>query len=178
MRRRYTADDVERILTEIETRLPGSFVGMDLIVGFPGETEAEFQETYERLSRTPWTRIHVFPYSERPGTKALKLEDSVPVQVRTRRSQLVRELSSARYLERAARAVGRMGQGLVLGAAVGKDGSNEIESPLKVLTKDYWSVRIKPQDLARGTEVNVKMVRFVAPKAGRMDGWFEGEVAL
>lgn len=169
MRRRYTADDVERIFNEIHTRLPDAFVGMDLIVGFPGETEAEFEATYELLNRTPWTRIHVFPYSERPGTKALKLEGSVPVSIRNRRAALIRELSRQRYESRAGTAVGAVKEGLVLKNA-------------QALTRDYWSVRLDADSsvanrtLTPGSEVKVKMVRFVSPKPGRMDGWFEAEV--
>lgn len=168
MRRRYTADDVERIFAEIHRRLPDAFVGLDLIVGFPGETDAEFEETYERLSRTPWTRVHVFPYSERPGTKALKLEGSVPVAVRNRRAALIRELSRQRYEERAEKSVGLIKAGLVL-----RDG--------QAVTREYWPVRMigdrtDASNITIGSEVQVKMVRYVPAKQGRMDGWFEGEV--
>ncbi len=181
MRRRYTADDVAKVFNEIHTRLPDAFVGMDLIVGFPGETEEEFQATYELLSQTPWTRIHVFPYSERPGTKALKLKDSVPVGTRTRRAALMRELSNQRYRERAEGAVGGVGIGLVLGQSQASDKSVNENDEMKLLTRDYWSVRLKSsssQELIRGNEIKVKMLRFVTPPNGRLDGWFEGEVAL
>lgn len=173
MRRRYSADDVERILSAIHTRLPDAFVGMDLIVGFPGETDEEFQSTYRRLAENPWTRIHVFPYSERPGTKALKLEDSVPLATRTRRAHLVRELSNERYRSRAENAVGKVGQGLVLGHSADNEET-------KLLTRDYWPVRVKsvPKSIERGSEVQVKMSKFVMPQTGRLDGWFEGEVAF
>lgn len=171
MRRRYTAADVERIFGEIHARLPDAFVGMDLIVGFPGETDEEFIATYELLARTPWTRIHVFPYSERPGTKALKLEGSVPVEVRGRRAALIRELSSQRYQARAEIAVGQMKQGLVLR----KSGEGD---EIHALTREYWPTRVKTPGLVitPGAEVKVKMVRFVPPQRGRMDGWFEAEV--
>lgn len=173
MRRRYTATDVERIFNSIHERLPDAFVGLDLIVGFPGETEEEFVETYERLKSTPWTRIHVFPYSERPGTKALKLEGSVPVPVRNRRAALIRELSRERYQRLAESAVGLFKAGLVL-----KKQSN---ADYQTLTREYWPVRIRgvegSDDLRAGDEVKVKMLRFVPPPQGRMDGWFEGEVS-
>ncbi len=180
MRRQYTADDVSKVLNVIFNRLPDAFVGMDVIVGFPGETEEEFQSTYELLSQTPWTRIHVFPYSERPGTKALKLEDSVPVATRTRRAALMRQLSNQRYRERAEGAVGQVGIGLVLGHSQNPEKVSD-KQETKLLTRDYWSVRLKSdssQDLIRGNEIKVKMLRFVTPPNGRLDGWFEGEVAL
>lgn len=181
MRRRYSASDVAKVLREIHDRLPDAFVGMDLIVGFPGETEEEFQMTYALLSQNPWTRIHVFPYSERPGTKALKLEGSVPVATRTRRAALMRELSNQRYRERAEKAVGQVGVGLVLGHSRSPDKAISEIQETKLLTRDYWSVRLKcdsSQDLIRGSEIKVKMLRFVTPPNGRLDGWFEGEVAL
>jgi threonylcarbamoyladenosine tRNA methylthiotransferase MtaB len=167
MRRRYTADAVERIFTEISRRLPDAFVGLDLIVGFPGETDDEFESTYELLARTSWTRIHVFPYSERPGTKALALDGSVPQATRVRRAALVRELSSQRHRERAEATVGSQKIGLVL------------SETSKLITRDYWSVRLSGEtaQLKPGSELKVKMVRFVPPAQGRMDGWFEGEVA-
>ncbi|CAN5646723.1 tRNA (N(6)-L-threonylcarbamoyladenosine(37)-C(2))-methylthiotransferase MtaB [soil metagenome] len=167
MRRRYTADAVERIFGEIASRLPDAFVGLDLIVGFPGETDEEFEMTYELLARTSWTRIHVFPYSERPGTKALALEGSVPQGTRVRRAALMRELSSQRHRERAEANVGTLKDGLVLSESS------------KLITRDYWSVRLlKDSVLPKpGAEVKVKMVRFVPAVQGRMDGWFEGQVA-
>ena len=172
MRRRYSAEDVERVLTSIAVELSGAFVGLDLIVGFPGETEEEFQDTYHRLSQLPWTRIHVFPYSERPGTKAIALEGSVPLDVRRRRAQLVRELSRARYNESATIKVGESAQGLALSESRG--------DYVRFITKDYWNVRARftEASLKPGTEVALKLGAFVAPTAGRMDGWFEGEVSL
>lgn len=166
MRRRYNAAAVERIFDEIAMRLPDAFVGLDLIVGFPGETDAEFESTYELLARSSWTRIHVFPYSERPGTKALALEGSVPQATRNRRAALVRELSSQRHRERAESNIGSHKQGLVL------------SETSKLITRDYWPVRLMGDvaPLKPGSEVKVKMIRFVPPANGRMDGWFHGEV--
>ncbi len=168
MRRRYTAEDVETIFSTIASRLPDAFVGLDLIVGFPGETEDEFQSTYEMLARTSWTRIHVFPYSERPGTKALRLDGAVPQATRVRRATLVRELSSHRHRERAESQVGRDKLALVL------------SNPEKLMTRDYWSVRVSGTavPLVSGSEVNVKIRCYVPPTGGRMDGWFEGEAVL
>ncbi|MCB0412408.1 MAG: MiaB/RimO family radical SAM methylthiotransferase, partial [Bdellovibrionales bacterium] len=59
IKRNYGAQEVEESLEKIALRLPRAFVGMDVIVGFPGESEAEFQETHDRLASLPWTRIHV-----------------------------------------------------------------------------------------------------------------------
>lgn len=100
MKRKYRYEDVEKCLHQIyqQIRNPsippgGPFVGMDLITGFPGETEAEFEWTYETLQNLPWTRLHVFPYSERAGTPATRLPHSVPQSIRFDRARRLNELS-------------------------------------------------------------------------------------
>lgn len=171
MRRQYTADDVETALLQIAERWPEAFVGMDVIAGFPGETEEEFAATYQLLSRLPWTRLHVFPYSERPGTKALKLEGSVPVPVRARRAALLRTLSATRFRQRAEAEVGKTKHGLYLAK------STEPSSFVQLLSRDYWPVRVatgSPRALAAGDEVAIRITGYRQPEQGRMDGWLEG----
>ena len=93
MRRRYIRelfrDKVERILSAI----PSAGIGADVIVGFPGEGEKEFSETYSFLESLPLSYLHVFPFSERPGTPAEKLNGKVPLHVREERSKLLQTLS-------------------------------------------------------------------------------------
>lgn len=175
MRRRYTAEDVERVFSRIEAKLPKAFIGMDLIVGFPGETDEEFQETYERLRRSFWTRIHVFPYSERPGTKALALEGKVPVSVRQSRAAFIRQLSSARFREQALKVIGETRSGLILKSVKNSDSG---EPQYQALTRDYWPVRLKGAGLQAGFEVELQLMDFVEPKNGRLDGWIEGRVLV
>jgi len=70
MRRRYRAGDFERLVARLHARHPGAAIGTDVMVGFPGETEAEFAEGLELLARLPLAYLHVFPFSVRPGTEA------------------------------------------------------------------------------------------------------------
>lgn len=168
MRRRYTASDVEDVFCRIHAKLPNAFVGLDLIVGFPGETDSEFQETYEVLKRNSWTRIHVFPYSERPGTKALQLEDKLPVPVRQSRAAFIRQLSSARYAERASQQIGKTLDGLILKKM-------KLDGAFQAITRDYWPVRING-NLSPGFEVSLKVTGYVRPESGTLDGWLEGVV--
>ncbi|MEQ1879162.1 MAG: radical SAM protein, partial [Bdellovibrionia bacterium] len=127
MKRNYSALDVETALKAIDARVPRAFVGMDVIVGFPGETDEEFEDTFKRLQSLPWTRIHVFPYSSRPGTKAAARTDMVhPLKIKER-SKRLRMLSAERHFERASAQVGTRKS--VLGL---KDGNG--------LSRDYWSV--------------------------------------
>ncbi len=99
MKRKYSVEHVEECLHRIAS-LPapvgGVFVGMDLITGFPGETSDEFDETVKALERLPWSRLHVFPYSERTGTPATRLPQVVPQAERVRRARVLRELSMKR----------------------------------------------------------------------------------
>ena len=102
MKRKYGNAEVESCLEKI-SRIPGgAFVGMDVITGFPGETEEEFEETRAMLSRLPWSRLHVFPYSEREGTPATRLPSSVKPEERARRARILRELSLERMREQSA----------------------------------------------------------------------------
>ncbi|MFL5812239.1 MAG: tRNA (N(6)-L-threonylcarbamoyladenosine(37)-C(2))-methylthiotransferase MtaB [Bdellovibrionia bacterium] len=99
MKRRYGFEQVESCLKKIAAlRAPvgGVFVGMDVITGFPGESESEFEWGYEALSALPWTRLHVFPYSEREGTPATRLPGSVRQDERVKRARKLNELSLAR----------------------------------------------------------------------------------
>lgn len=129
MKRQYTAEAVEQSLNAIAERLPGSYVGMDVIAGFPGETDDEFLDSYERLRRLPWTRLHVFPYSERPGTYAARRVDAVvPVVARKRRAAMLRALSSERLAAQATAQIGSIKTALGL-----RNGG--------WLTRDYWPLR-------------------------------------
>lgn len=165
MRRRYDASAVESALFAIERNVPDAFVGMDVIAGFPGETEDEFADTYERLARLPWTRLHVFPYSERPGTKAIALANPVTKSVRTLRAQRLRELSAERFRQHAERQVGRVKRALILR---GKGDSTE------TLTRDYWPLQLEeslPPEL-RGQETEIVVTGFM--KSERMEGLLVG----
>ena len=168
MKRKYTADDVEWALNAIAETTPGAFVGMDVIVGFPGETEEEFADTYARLERTPWTRIHVFPYSERPGTKAAAYDGSVPREERSMRSQRLRELSLARFEQQARAQIGKRKQVLVL-KAPGKGA--------EALSRDYWPVKIEGAvDLVPGSEIWVEVTGYEDSPNQRTEGVLKGSV--
>jgi threonylcarbamoyladenosine tRNA methylthiotransferase MtaB len=93
MRRRYLrelyADRVEKIKAE----MPHCCIGVDVIVGFPGETDEDFMETYQFLNNLDTSYLHVFTYSERPNTLADEMKDIVPMEERRRRSKMLRSLS-------------------------------------------------------------------------------------
>lgn len=107
MRRRYTARDYGRVIETIKSRRPDAGIGADVIVGFPGETDALFEETRRLLSELPVSYLHVFTFSERPDTPAQSLENAVPPAERSARNEALRTLSSVKRQEHCASFVGK-----------------------------------------------------------------------
>ncbi|NLN19889.1 MAG: tRNA (N(6)-L-threonylcarbamoyladenosine(37)-C(2))-methylthiotransferase MtaB [Firmicutes bacterium] len=93
MRRRNTTADYFRLVERLRGALPGIAITTDIIVGFPGETEADFQATYEFCRAIGFSKIHVFPYSRRRGTRAATMEGQVEAAVKKARAQRLLELS-------------------------------------------------------------------------------------
>ncbi len=93
MRRRYKRKLYADRVNLIKALLPHASIGVDVIVGFPGETEADFQETYSFLESLPITYLHVFTYSERDNTLAVTMKDIVSLSIRQTRNKKLRQLS-------------------------------------------------------------------------------------
>ncbi len=93
MNRRYLSDLYQSRVEKIKTLMPDCCIGVDVIVGFPGETEEEFLTTYNFLNELDISYLHVFTYSERPNTKAVDMEGVVDQGIRNERSKMLRGLS-------------------------------------------------------------------------------------
>jgi len=93
MKRRYLSSMYEDRVKCIKSVMPDSCIGVDVIVGYPGETEEAFLETFHFLNSLPISYLHVFTYSERPNTEAISFEGIVPFGVRSKRSKMLRGLS-------------------------------------------------------------------------------------
>ena len=93
MRRKYLSDLYRSRIEKIKSAMPDCCIGVDVIVGFPGETEAHFLDTYNFLNELPISYLHVFPYSERANTTAKKMQDTVPLKLRNDRTTQLRSLS-------------------------------------------------------------------------------------
>ena len=93
MRRRYDSELYKSRITKIKELMPDCAIGVDVIVGYPGETDEEFMKTYNLLNELPISYLHVFTYSERDNTTALRMEGIVPVNVRRDRNKMLRILS-------------------------------------------------------------------------------------
>ena len=99
MRRRYKRELYADRVKLIKTLMPHCAIGVDVIVGFPGETDEHFDETFEFLSSLDVSYLHVFTYSERPNTLAAGMDNSVPVNVRNDRNKRLRNLSYMKMRE-------------------------------------------------------------------------------
>ena len=94
MKRRYLKNTYTNRVGRIKEVMPNACIGVDVIVGFPGETEALFLETYNYLNALEISYLHVFTYSERPNTAAVEMDGVIPKKVRAKRSKMLRGLSA------------------------------------------------------------------------------------
>ena len=106
MRRRYTSAKFADRIEKVRSLMPDAFIGIDVITGFPGETEEDFQQTYDLLARLKPSFLHIFPFSERPGTPAVDMPNKVPSYISTQRVARLEELSDALHYDFCAQGVG------------------------------------------------------------------------
>ena len=134
MKRRYlTALYFDRV-TRIKQVMPDCCIGVDVIVGFPGETEENFLETFSFLEQLPVSYFHVFTYSERPNTEAVLLENPVPQPIRNKRSKVLRALSAKKKQHFYASQLGKR-------ASVLFEGENK-KGYIHGFTRNYVKVRV------------------------------------
>jgi threonylcarbamoyladenosine tRNA methylthiotransferase MtaB len=132
MRRPYTIEDYSALVDTLRDRLPHAAIGSDIIVGFPGETDEDFERLTAYLERSPLTHLHVFPYSDRPDTDASRLPGKIHGSVVKVRGQRIREIS-----RRLADAFRRRQRGTTRRALTIEDGSVAI-------TDNYFRVPAPP----------------------------------
>ncbi len=144
MRRPYTIEQYAALVDDIRSRIPHASIGTDVIVGFPGERDEDFTQLASYLERSPLTHIHVFPYSDRPGTDASSLGDRARGAVVRDRGVRVREIGHALTRRFRASQLGTVHTALTL-----EDGSI-------AATGNYLKVRI-PSGHARNEWVRVRV---------------------
>jgi len=144
MRRPYTRDDYRRLVDGLHERMPHASIGSDMIVGFPGETADHFRSNLDYLPSSPLTHLHVFPYSDRPGTEASSMRWKVDGATIRDRGMRLRQIGAALTGRFHASQSGTIRPGLTL-----EDGS-------LVVTDNYLKVRIPP-GLARNQRVRVRI---------------------
>jgi threonylcarbamoyladenosine tRNA methylthiotransferase MtaB len=107
MHRKYRPRHYAERIAKARALMPDAAIGADVMVGFPGETDADFEESCRFIAGLPFTYLHVFTYSERPGTPAASHAGIVPMPVRKERNRILRDLGAAKNLEFRCRMVGR-----------------------------------------------------------------------
>jgi threonylcarbamoyladenosine tRNA methylthiotransferase MtaB len=148
MRRTYRPAAFERVVEEIAALAPGACLGTDVMVGFPGETEADFRETVRLLEQLPFAYLHVFPFSPRPGTPAAELEDRLPGPVVRERARELVSLGDRRW-----RAFLKGLAGYVVDVVV-----ERVEGGLaRGTSRRYATVRWPASDERRGQLVRVRV---------------------
>ena len=147
MRRPYTAAGYRAVVAAIRQRLPHAAIGADLVVGFPGETDADAAATVDFLAGSPLTYLHVFPYSDRPGTEASGMPGKVDGRRIRERARAVRKAGAVLAERFRAAQVGSIRPGLTLAQAGGT----------VVLTDNYLRVRV-PVDRPENERVRVRIM--------------------
>ncbi len=148
MRRRYSPADYERVVREILKRRPDAAIGTDVMVGFPGEGREEFKETEAFVKELPFSYLHVFPYSPRPGTVAYTFKDSVSPEEKKIRAKTLREIGKAKSLEYRKRFIGKELDCLVL---------SELKGEKSVAISGNYINLILDKNLPSGSVVKVKL---------------------
>jgi threonylcarbamoyladenosine tRNA methylthiotransferase MtaB len=144
MRRPYTLSYYRDLVNSIAGRLPHASIGSDLIAGFPGETDDDFDANLAYLPASPLSHLHVFPYSDRPGTVASSLSSKVPGRLIRERAMRLREIGTALGIRFRRAHIGAVRPGLTL-----DDGT-------LVVTDNFLKVRVPP-GVERNRRVNVRL---------------------
>jgi threonylcarbamoyladenosine tRNA methylthiotransferase MtaB len=152
MRRHYDVASYERLISQVMARMPECGLGSDMLVGFPGETEAHFERTLRVVERLPFSYLHVFSYSARPGTPAAKYPDQVHPAAKKARSQRLRALGRAKKVAFARRFLGRELAILL----EGKRGHTP--QALSGLTENYLRVHVEASEALVNQLIPVRLV--------------------
>jgi threonylcarbamoyladenosine tRNA methylthiotransferase MtaB len=153
MRRPYTGEFFRDLIVKILNALPDAAIGVDVLVGFPEESQAAFENTFSLIEKLPISYLHVFPFSPRKGTLAATFNDKIPSQVMKSRSRKMRELDHTKKKAFYQKFVGKHLETLIEGK---KDNNTGM---LKGRTANYIPVIIHGEDTLANTLVQVKIDR-------------------
>ncbi|MCD8501257.1 MAG: tRNA (N(6)-L-threonylcarbamoyladenosine(37)-C(2))-methylthiotransferase MtaB [Bacillaceae bacterium] len=173
MRRKYTMDFFAERLEKLKQALPRLAVTSDVIVGFPGETDEEFQETYDFIRKHKFSELHVFPYSKRTGTPAARMEDQVAEEVKNERVHKLIELSNQLAKEYASSFEGEVLE------VIPEDRDDQQEGYYIGYTDNYLKVKFYSDEDMIGKLVKVKIEKAGYPiNDGRFVRVFEDTAHL
>jgi threonylcarbamoyladenosine tRNA methylthiotransferase MtaB len=151
MRRKYTSSQYKDILTMVKSYFPDAAIGADVIVGYPGETEKQFLETFDLLRIAPVTHFHVFPFSKRKGTTAAKLDYQIQLVVKKERVRTLTMLGDAKLDEFSANMVGKITSVLF---------ESETDGIWEGYCSQYLRIRVKSKENLRNTILPVRLVGY------------------
>ena len=151
MHRPYRAALFRNLVEKIHKLIPDAAIGVDILIGFPGETDAAFKNTYSLIKELPVAYLHVFPFSPRKGTPAYKYSDQVPAAMIKTRCRQMRELGSVKKQEFYKKLSGKKVEVLLEGKRHAQTGL------LKGLTPNYVPVLVKGEDSLKNTVVKVRI---------------------
>ncbi|MCY4188490.1 MAG: radical SAM protein, partial [Bryobacterales bacterium] len=151
MRRRYRVRHYEGRLLLARRRMPAAAIGADVMVGFPGETDAEFEDTRAFVERMPFTYLHVFSYSSRQGTEAAGMGAQVPRAVKRERSRVLRELIDRKNLAFRKELVGSTVSAVTLAGS---------EGGARALSENFVEIHLDEKETEPGllTQVRIRVV--------------------
>jgi threonylcarbamoyladenosine tRNA methylthiotransferase MtaB len=157
MHRKYRPWHYREKIEKIRTAMPTAAIGADVMVGFPGETDAEFETTRRQIEDLPFTYLHVFTYSARPGTPAADMRNQVPVHIARERNRILRDLAAEKKLSFMRGFIGQTieaitlrscGAGALASEAGGSDACFEDQNRdgqpfIEALTDNYLKLQLK-----------------------------------
>ena len=161
MRRNYDTRYYRELLARVRDRLPEAALGSDIIVGFPGESERQFESSLAYFASLPLTYFHVFPYSVRRGTPAASLGDQVATDIKKTRARRMRELGVQKKRAFCSRFIGRRLAVLIEDKLDVKTGAQ------RGFTRNYLPVNVRASGEASNEEVTVELTGFD-------NGWLAG----
>ncbi|MFQ5881914.1 MAG: tRNA (N(6)-L-threonylcarbamoyladenosine(37)-C(2))-methylthiotransferase MtaB [Candidatus Methylomirabilales bacterium] len=155
MARSYRSRHFRQVVETLHQQVPGIAIGADLIVGFPGETEAAFENTRRLLEELPVSYFHVFTYSRRPGTKAAGMPDQVPPEAKAERNRMLHQLATEKCLAFKRRFLGQTLPVVVLEQRDRQTGL------LQGVSDNYLAILFEGPDVLKGRlqEVQVEAVK-------------------
>jgi threonylcarbamoyladenosine tRNA methylthiotransferase MtaB len=167
MQRFYTVAQFLNLIEKFRNHFPGFNFTTDIIAGFPGETEEEFQETCNVIKQAEFSHIHTFKYSKRDGTRAESMRDQVPEKIKNERSKIIRQLSDENKLIYRQRFIGKEQTVLVEKRSANK--------PAKGYGEHYIPIQIKNDFPARNTFCKVKVLDVIDDKERTVVGELKKE---
>ena len=149
MNRHYSTAFFQDLLNGIRQRQPSAAIGLDVITGFPGETEQQFDESCEFLKQLPFSHLHVFPFSRRSGTPAADMKGQLPGNVIKERAAALRDIGERKLAAYATQFVGQTLEIVIEGGEVG--------GKKKGLTRNYLPVQVVASAAEQGDCLQVKI---------------------